>query len=345
MKIGIIGDIHLGVQRGYKEKNIDGDSVNYYRWINEEVFKESIELINNSGCEVVVFTGDVFHSANPQVRDMITFKNGLNMLERNDSIKDIYLVAGNHDIQNNKASQSLSLDIFELGKVHIVSSPEKIEYKNANDEVETFVFSPYPRGEVREIKNTVKDAILFGHGYLGREDSVECINYNLVRNFKSIFLGHIHLPKLENIEVGGSRQLICYPGSLMPSNQSYEGCRQYVYVYDTKNNEVEKLTLTKSPTKVVVSEKYTETDVSLAILFVNVDKETASDKDFKIWLYRIRRNNIIVYLNVVDEIVQKVDIVEFEETAIPDFWKFIEENHSDMMEEFKRKEASCLEKE
>ena len=115
--------------------------------------------------------------------------------------------------------------------------------------------------------------------------------------------------------------------------------------YDTKNNEVEKLTLSKSPTKVVVSEKYTETDVSLAILFVNVDKEMASTKDFKIWLYKMRRNNIIVYLNVVDEALPKVDIVEFEETAIPDFCKFIDEKHSDMIEEFKRKEASCLEKE
>lgn len=237
-KILIIGDLHLRISLGYAENIKDGRKQEY-----QDVLNCIIE--NSKNCNKIIFLGDNFNYKN---NPAIVVREFTSLLERLGD-KDIYILAGNHEINysTNEVSTAISyLKEISNKKWHIIE-----EITQIND----YVFCPYitktkmetetnEDGAKKLLTLLPKGKILFCH------QSLSNININgqntdffpeivlpqkeLSKKYEKVFAGHLH----QNNDI--SNKLIIV-GSIFCNEVGEK--EKFIYTLDEDTLETTKISL------------------------------------------------------------------------------------------------------
>lgn len=121
-KIGQISDAHLGYSSGQKTTK---DGVNLRVIDGYNAFHEAIDGMLKEKIDVAIIPGDIFHTANPDVRTIIETQKGLRKLTAANI--PIYCIAGNHDatdirsdIPSNGVLDDQDHNIFSFTEPYVV---------------------------------------------------------------------------------------------------------------------------------------------------------------------------------------------------------------------------------
>jgi len=160
-------------------------------------------LVNQKPTDAVVINGDIFHRRNPRGSELLAFRELLEGLE----CQDIYINRGNHDTISKSGSTETTLSLFsDIAKVFSECGTERIAGVD-------FDFIPHFEHE-SDIVKAVKESKnhMFGHfGYDGCQShgNYKYDSYLKRSHFtkgKYSFLGHIHLPQIQdNIHILGTQ--------------------------------------------------------------------------------------------------------------------------------------------
>lgn len=318
MKFLHVGDMHLGAEP-------DKDS-EWSKTRQQEIwdsFANIIDICNEEHIDLLLLTGDIFHSQ-PLVRQLKDFDYRLSNLKET----RVVMITGNHDFikDNNKYGN------YEWNpKVTMLSSKEleSVYYEELN--VEVYGFSYHSREIIESKLDGVKPAdksrinVLLAHG--GDEKHMP-INYKSLQyaGFNYIGLGHIHLPQII------IPNMVAYAGILEPIDKCEIGDRGYIrgtildnkteitFVKSNKRSYLEKVlkitpTMTNAEIQDVIKNtiqesgtenfyiiklkgyRDPETEIDCDRLYelgyiVEVDDQTEPDYDFDM-LYEVNKDNMI----------------------------------------------------
>ena len=116
MKIGIIGDVHLGASynlgRTHSELHVNSRLIDYTNTL-EATISEIVEL----GAEEIIFTGDIFEHRHPPPKQQEIFSQLLHFAHAK-GISRMHIVVGNHDQQRQHLTTTISY-LKELNLPHI----------------------------------------------------------------------------------------------------------------------------------------------------------------------------------------------------------------------------------
>lgn len=213
-KFAHMSDIHLDSPFDY----LDLDNKKDERRSEQRItFKNSIELADNSNCDFVVISGDLFDG---EIADISTIKYIDEVFSMHEDMKFV-LISGNHDLVNNNnliySYKFKSKNVFVLSneKPSIIINDVKI-YCELHDELDNNYYN-----------------ILMWHGDVnesGQENPLPSI-YKRV-GFDYIALGHIHQFEDHSNEVSK----IYYPGSLIARGFDELGKKGFLLVECNKEN-------------------------------------------------------------------------------------------------------------
>jgi len=190
-KILVLGDIHWKDNLGYSQYIKDG---------RESEKKEVLDFIikQSDDCETIVFGGDQFNQRNPLSE---TIKEFTEFLERFKN-KEIYIIAGNHEIKSNGETAIDYLKTITSKNWHIVTDKiEKIGY---------MTFCPYFNKSVLGVKTDLaatkkiteqfsKNDILFVHHAISGTTTTSGVETTI---FHEPILSKKELEKLFQLVVG-----------------------------------------------------------------------------------------------------------------------------------------------
>lgn len=91
MKIGCVGDLHLGAGSDYGR--VPGERLSDQR----ETWKEICDLFVEHGVDVVLFAGDAWERRRPTPGELLAFKAGIDILLGRDV--QVIVIPGNHDVE------------------------------------------------------------------------------------------------------------------------------------------------------------------------------------------------------------------------------------------------------
>lgn len=314
MKVGIVGDIHLGVNENKPA------FVNYQNQCIDYVYNKFREL----GITHIIYLGDVFDKR--QSISVKTLKQAMDKLDDNGF--EQHFVLGNHDVAYKNSN--------ELNSVEILLGEKNAVYTDLPTEVELggkkFLMTPWinkTNGEESQkiIKNSKAD-YLMGHLELG--------SFEMIRGINSLH-GHLNLKVLERFEhvVSGhyhcfsNRGNITYLGNICQMNwNDYGEVKQVAYI-DTDTDD---LVLIDVPFTLYEKIRIKSKDDC-------INPKQFADKIVKCYLYTDRNIKIEKFLTEVVEVAMAVNIIDdtvmaatenFEineaSMGIPELWKnYLEE--------------------
>jgi len=226
MKIQIIGDVHIGsdYRHGHKD-HVTGRNTRLLDY--ELTLKKTIEEGIDEGCEIIIFTGDIFEHRHPNALYQKIFSEYLYFALSN-GIKEIHIVIGNHDQQRITNATTISY-LQELSLPNIIvhdNLSHKTIIKNGQAEI-NLLFFPYRDRKWLEVE-TYQEAIqkldselkyelscidnqapklLVGHmaleGTFFADEYAELISENELFLPKTMFdkievtiMGHVHTPHI-----------------------------------------------------------------------------------------------------------------------------------------------------
>lgn len=323
MRIGIIGDIHFGVNENNEQ--FVNYQINSIEWALSEFIKNDIKHI--------VFLGDFFDK-----RRYIVFKT-LSLVEKIFSKSEYshfeyYFLVGNHDCynKNNNDINSPQL-LFKNNNIQIFSEPQEILFDNY-----PVLFLPWINKENMEesdnIVNKTKSKCVFAHLDLtgfemtkGINSSHSQISIETLEKFSHVISGHYHLYS--------NKRNITYLGSLCQQTWNDHEIDKFIGIFETENEEIN---LLKNPFDFfrMIRIKNNE-DIKLFSINDYVGKNV------KIYLY-IERTIVIEkfiesiievasIVNVIDEQIISTTLINDIETSnmsIIELWKqFIETSEFD----------------
>lgn len=142
MKIGIIGDTHIGASYSLGTK--DHRTGRNTRLLDyQKTLEKTISEMIDEGCEIIIFTGDIFEHRHPNALYQKIFSQHLYYALSN-GVKQIHIVVGNHDQQRISEATTISY-LQELSLPNIVVHDElgfvTID-KNGKPEI-NLLFMPY----------------------------------------------------------------------------------------------------------------------------------------------------------------------------------------------------------
>lgn len=332
MKIGIVSDCHLGINKFRKMIN----SQNAYSYINNLAFIEALNILKDK-TDCIIIPGDLFEYPNPQVFHIKLVQEQFRKFN-----KKIYILGGNHEfLQLNYNENCHPFDLIINDNVYGFYKKEEII--NINDQVEiTFIpykclnENTYKNIYKGNLKNKNKISILVIHGYVDLNNDNDSEEFALPKevaiNYHLVICGHIHLNSL--IKTKSTSILI--PGSIMPSNQSNEyNSKPSVWVYDTDINNIEQIEL-KSPPEVknIITSNINEilnyiiNDEANNIYLI---KYNGSVKDIDECLYKKALLNALNISIQTNENLKDIQNIK----EINNFWDFIQNNYPEYYDEFK----------
>lgn len=143
LKIGIIGDVHLGASYSLGKKD-------YIKGINSRLVDYDNTLIGtikdlaSQGCKHLVFTGDIFEHRTPSVKQQERFSAALKVA-LDLGIDEIHIVVGNHDQQRITRATTISyIKELQLSNIHVYDEIDMITVKDKNGEaLANLIFMPY----------------------------------------------------------------------------------------------------------------------------------------------------------------------------------------------------------
>lgn len=290
MKVGIIGDVHLGVN---EENQVFVDyQVKCINFIFDEFKKQGITDI--------IYLGDILDKR--QSISVKTIKLLKNIL-KNDFNQ--YFLIGNHDtvFKNSNELNSVELLLGEDNKV-IPNLPEEIELGNKK-----FLITPWiNKSNIEESTKIIKKSkanYMLAHldlidfemirGIVSRKSHIDL---KLLNDFEHVISGHYHCYSNKNN--------ITYLGSVCEITWIDHEVDKFCGWIDT---ETDKLTTLKIP--LTIYEKiriYTEDDC--------IDFEKYKNKIIKIYLYTDRNVKVEKFISSVIDVANSVKIID--EKAITD---------------------------
>jgi len=237
MKIGIFSDPHITRKISYLPDR-------YYNII--DTFREIYKVFINSGVDIVVCCGDLFDKSRLLAIDTKLVSNVLSIM----SMRETYVLSGNHDIGNDDSSLIDLLDLVD----NLIPISEVYSFEN-------LVFVPYGK----MIPDNIKEgSILFTHdefsGMTINSLGIQSKSKNTIDNRFTVFNGHIHLPSLYGN--------ILNVGSVLPSKfgEMRFGDSINIYVYDTETKVIETHPL-KSPYRFYIIDQKSVLNGSLEELY------------------------------------------------------------------------------
>ena len=203
MKIGIIGDLHIGINAEIPE------FISY----QEERLEKAISSLQEMGCKDIVFLGDLTDDRKEISWLTLNFLRGKKFFDRD---INFHMLVGNHDCYYKNTNEINSLR-------ELYSDKENIHIIDMNPvEINDCLFIPWINKEnydqmIDAIKNsTAKN--LFGHFdiagavMVGGIESKSGLPRELFKKFDHVFSGHFHIQQT----IGS----ILYVGSLCELNWS-----------------------------------------------------------------------------------------------------------------------------
>lgn len=328
MRIGIIGDIHIGAQEN-NENFID---------YQMESLKWAYEKFRENNIKNIIYLGDILDK-----RRQITFKvlkSFYNIFGPDDF--EHYILAGNHDCYYKDTNEINSIDLLLEDFKHICTitqEPKEIEIEN-----EKLLFVPWiNKTNLEQTEKNIKKSTakyVFSHldisGFemtRGILSTTSSIRLELLDKFNKVITGHYH-----NYSNKGD---ITYIGSLCEQNWNDLDIDKFIGVLDTEKDELEKI---KSPFKL-----YHKIVIKNDELEENI--EQYRDKNIRIYLYTDRNIKIEKYIDSIIEVAYNVNVIDEQViTNIPDIevesdYKIINlwKNYLDELE-FKTTEKNAINK-
>lgn len=236
MKIAVIGDVHYGASYslGYSTEEVSNSRLLDYHASLTYVLNKSVE----EGCEVIVFTGDIYEKRDPSPEQQKYFSAALSKILEHKQIKKIIIVTGNHDQKRGTDTLSTSnLAELKLSNLVVTNEIQRFDFIDPQANVELYCLpyrdkKYYNSKTAEEAVNVIKyklNAIhaptsnfklLVGHmafeGTFFSEDDAELYHDNdlflsteLFKPYNLTLMGHVHNPWTIS-----SKPPIFYVGSL-----------------------------------------------------------------------------------------------------------------------------------
>lgn len=143
LKIGIIGDVHLGASYSLGKKD-------HSKGINSRLVDYDITLIETikdmaaQGCKHLIFTGDIFEHRTPSVKQQELFSAALK-IALDLGIEEIHIVVGNHDQQRITRATTISyIKELQLSNIHVYDEIDMVTVHDDDGEaLANLIFMPY----------------------------------------------------------------------------------------------------------------------------------------------------------------------------------------------------------
>lgn len=231
MSLAIIGDIHLSKRTWTKKQDIVDDASVSLQWITNYCIEHRLDAL---------FLGDQFDTNYPPVEMVQVWYSCMDRLDK--AGLSIFTIDGNHDPGQQKTETS---EARSWTKVH--PSVKHIDNKcftYGTKKLAGYDFRPLSQvQEVIDRINEDKPDIVFMHQFpkqYGFEnlDNVWDIDLDLIEHPCDVFCGHIHDPKVAQLNNGGCLYVV---GSTNPRSIS-EIDGKVFYVLNSETGSLEKKT-------------------------------------------------------------------------------------------------------
>jgi len=321
MKILHTSDWHLGIN--FKGRSLEDVHRKFLSWLIETIKEENID--------VLIVAGDIFDSYNPPNYALKMYHSFL--AEAIKHLKDIFIIAGNHD---SISTLEVSKDILDKFNIHVIADINNID--DLIFDVGDFVVCAVPFLRERFIKTNSlklseseielakgiknfyeevykrakkynKKIIATGHLsvsgalfsdsereiYIGK---IKTIDKNIFKNFDYVALGHIHKPQKIS-------EKIRYSGSPVPLSFSEKEEKQ-VLVID-ENLDIKEIKVKKFKEFIQISGKFDEVKEKLEEI-----KDSQNPPFVEVYL----DENVLV--SKLDELkIEGVEIIAIKQKYIP----------------------------
>lgn len=259
MLIGIIGDVHYGASLIHGTKDIT-TGINSRLLDYQNTLRYAMDCIHQSGCKNLVFTGDIFESRTPTIKQQQLFASDLYYATNKLGFDTIHIVLGNHDYQRSNHTHTLSyLQELNLPNIIVISdvATEKFAKKGGKISFLPYRDRNFYKGSVEDALDRIRlelddqsakrPDILIGHmmveGTIPAQDYyAELFGANelslpkkLFDKFSKTVMGHIHEP-------GFLTPKISYTGSL-EKRSATETENKLAFVYDTVTQKTQEIIL------------------------------------------------------------------------------------------------------
>jgi DNA repair exonuclease SbcCD nuclease subunit len=312
-KVLIIGDIHLKPELGYSQ---------YIKNGREEEKQEILNFIikQSEDCDSIIFGGDQFNQKNPLSE---TIKEFTEFLERFKN-KEIYIIAGNHEIKPNGETAIDYLKTITNKNWHIIT--DKI------DKVGNMTFCPYFNKSILGVKTDLaatkkiiqqftKNDMLFVHHAVSETTTTTGVETTIFHEpilpkkeleklFKLVVGFHVHKPQCDgrtiiagsiaNQESGEHGKYIWKIGEKLAVEQIKLPGRQIWKVENATIEELEKIPK-NSIVKVILTEKISKEKIEeIRVALERFDASLLLEQ------YPSERKKLTVTDNILDYSVEKL---------------------------------------
>jgi DNA repair exonuclease SbcCD nuclease subunit len=315
MELGVIGDIHIGMQENNQ------NFLDYQTESLEWAYKE----FRSRGIKNIVYLGDVLDKRrNANFKVLANFYKIFAPEDFNH-----YILAGNHDCYYKDTNEINSLNLLLEDYPHIQLITQSAQEVSIDGEY--FFFCPWINktnyeSSVKAISKT-KCKTMFGHldlsgfemikGIVSTHDSID---QKLLQKFNQVYTGHYH-----NFS---SYDDITYLGALCEMNWSDVDINKFIGVFDSTAQE---LNVVQNPFKLYYK-------IRIKDETFNKNVEQFAGKNVKIYLYIDRTIKIEKYINSIVEVAHSANVIDEKvmnndlqieispDISIPSLWqKYIEE--------------------
>ncbi len=324
MKIAHISDTHLG----YAQYNLTERKKDFFK-----AFEKAIDTIIDKDINVVIHTGDMFESSQP---DMLTLSFAIDQLYK---LKrkgiEFVVITGNHDrtlrkgkIPPQRILKDLNLAVLiePFGTFHIEGTVICGMQFMPKAFVEIIKQEKFPEFEEQAAKGSFS-VFMFHQGissYLPYPESFEMFVSDLPRGFDYYAGGHIHAFIKEKLEKG----ILSYSGSTefrTAREASIKKASRGFNIIDTKTGELERVNLEGLRDFLVYNIKEENVDVSLEKVLKDVSNSQKPVVSIK---YTFKKTPIDSFQEVLSEIRKQSLILKISSNRIENEEQSLKENIS-----------------
>lgn len=255
MKIGIIGDLHIG--SGYSLGKLDSKTQLNSRLIDfSNTFDSIIDEFINKGVKLIVLTGDIFDTRHPTSAQLNVLSKCLSRITNNDI--GVIIIVGNHDQQ--RTISTTTVDMFKSLKIPnvFVYSDFGIYTINENKCKTHCILMPYRdrrmigtktnseaikkiEDDITKIyKNLDGNIIAIGHFMIDKAITGEnpdsfsinelILPIKMFNHFDAVVMGHVH-----GHAILSKNPLIIYSGSMEKISFGEKHHTKVSIIFDTNN--------------------------------------------------------------------------------------------------------------
>jgi len=285
--IGIIGDLHFGVNETEAYLNYQQQSLEYY-----------FEQLKQYDIDLLVLLGDIFDKRNYISLKTLDFIHDklLPLLAEYDN-EQIIMIVGNHDVLNKNTNKINSLKYIFKNQFTIIDNEILIQNNLA--------FVPWVnqsnRQHIIEQLKQIEPDILFGHLEIANfmvtknyQSTTNSLPVDLLHAFNLVISGHYH--------ISSQKDNIVYIGSVFQINWLDEGDLKQIAVLNEQTKQIQFIKNKFEFFKKVIIEQ--QSDISKQ----NIDEFV--DKNVKVILKTKRTIEFEDFINKLEQVVNSLEIID-----------------------------------